>query len=212
MRVLDLAAGWGRTSFELVRRGFAVTAVDLSPDLVVLGRERATQSGLPVSFVQGTARALPDLGRFDAVCAFYDDCLLSFEDEADNRAALRGVAAALRPGGTLLFGTTDCALPLPPVQTRSWREATETIAETITFDTATAVGTSVRVHRHDDGHRECFVRRRRHYRPEEAAALLAQVGLTVTGVWHAYDEGLPYGTRAEGMVIAARAGGAGGVR
>jgi len=98
MRILDLAASWGRTSLALARRGFVVTALDLSPDLVLLGRERAAAAGLPLRFVQGTVRALPDLGQFDAVCAFYDDCLLSFEDEADNVTALAGVAAVLRPG------------------------------------------------------------------------------------------------------------------
>jgi len=204
MRILDLAAGWGRTSLELARRGFDVTAFDLSPDLIALGRERAAAASLALSFVQGSVRLLPDLGSFHAVCAFYDDCLLSGETEAENLAALQAVAAALRPGGRLLRGTTDCPPTLPPVQTATRREGGETIEETITFDAETCLGTSRRVHRHDDGRVERFVRRRRHYRPDETAALLAQAGLRLTGVWCAYDEALPYGAHAEGMVLAAR--------
>lgn len=203
MRILDLAAGWGRTSLELARRGYRVTALDLSPELVQLGRERAAAAGLSLTFIQGTARALPDIGPFDAVCAFYDDCLLSFEAESDNLVALAAVARVLPAGGQLLFGTTDCPPVLPSRYTRQWRECAEIIEETILFDTETRIGTSVRVHRHDDGRVERFVRRRRHYRLEEVAALLARVELRLAGAWCAYDESLPYGARAEGMVVAA---------
>lgn len=203
-RVLDLAAGWGRTSMELLRRGYDVVAFDLSPDLVALGEERAAALGLPLRFVQGSVRCLPDLGRFDAVCAFYDDCLLSGESHAENLKALSRVAAALRPGGGLLFGTTDCARILPSLQRSTRRDGEETIEETIRFDAATCIGTSVRVHRHDDGCVERYVRRRRHYSLEESRSLLAAAGLKLTGAWCAYDSALPYGARPEGMVLAPR--------
>jgi len=203
MRILDLAAGWGRTSLELVRRGYRVTALDLSPELVQIGRERAAAAGLSLVFIQGTVRALPNIGPFDAVCAFYDDCLLSFETEADNLAALAAVARVLPAGGRLLFGTTDCPPVLPPCKTRQWRERAETVVETILFDAKTRIGTSIRCHRHDDGRVERFVRRRHHYQLEEVHALLDRVGLRVTGAWCAYGESLPYGARAEGMVVAA---------
>jgi len=203
MRVLDLAASWGRTSLELARRGYAVTAFDLSPDLLEIGRRRAQREGLSVEFCQGTARRLPDLGRFDAVCAFYDDCLLSFEDEEDNFAALAAVAATLPPGGPLLFGTTDCPPLLPPCQVTVAQDGEEEIEETIRFDAATRTGTSRRVHRFVDGRVECFERRRHHYLPDEAAGLLSRAGLRVTGCWNAYDPALTYGYRPEGMVIAA---------
>lgn len=204
MRVLDLAAGWGRTSLELARRGYRVVAFDLSPELVALGRERAAAAGLPVRFVQGTVRALPALERFDAVCAFYDDALLSFAEEADNLRALRGVASALVPGGGLLFGTTDCPLRLPPCQRTLTRDGYATVEETITFDAVTRVGRSVRVQWDARGGVTRAVRTRRHYRPQEAAALLDRAGLALVGAWCGYDLALPYGSRPEGMVLAAR--------
>lgn len=218
MRVLDLAASWGRTSFPLARRGYEVVAFDLSDDLLAIGRERAAaaastvgdledmgapRGGGPREFRQGTVRLLPDLGLFDAVCAFYDDSLLSFEDEADNLKALRAVARSLRPGGRLLFGTTDCPPELSPRQVNRWREGELLIEETICFDAATGIGESERRHTGPAGAVASYRRRRRHYRPDEAAALLGVAGLTLTGAWCAYDEALPYGARPEGMVLTA---------
>jgi SAM-dependent methyltransferase len=203
MRVLDLATGWGRTAMELARRGYRVTAFDLSPELLAIGRERAAIEGLEVSFACGTARLLPDMGTFDAVCAFYDDCLLSFEDEADNRAALLAVARSLRPGGRLLFGTTDCPLLLPAHQFARRLEGGLEIEETIDFDRVGRVGVSERRHLYADGHSATFRRVRRHRTLNEATTLLADAGMRVCDAWAAYDEALPYGCRPEGMVIAA---------
>jgi 2-polyprenyl-3-methyl-5-hydroxy-6-metoxy-1,4-benzoquinol methylase len=202
-RVLDLACAWGRTTLELARRGFTVTGFDLSSELLAVARVRAAATGLDVPFVQGTVRLLPDLGRFDAVTAFYDDSLLSFADEADNRAALLGVARLLRPGGSLLFGTTDCPLIIAPYQRQKREEAGIRIVEEITFDAATRTGISIRTHHRPDGRVETYRRTRRHYTLDEARALLAAAGLSLCAAWCAYDHALPYGSRAEGMVLLA---------
>jgi cyclopropane fatty-acyl-phospholipid synthase-like methyltransferase len=202
-RVLDLACSWGRTTLELARRGFDVTGFDLSPDLLAVARVRAAAGGHPARGVQGTVRRLPDLGRFDAVTAFYDDSLLSFADEADNLAALRGVARLLRPGGGLLFGTTDCALMIAPYQRHERDESGVRIIEEITFDAATRTGTSDRVHHHPNGQRDSYRRTRRHYTPTEAGALIERAGLALRAAWCAYDHALPHGSRPEGMVLLA---------
>lgn len=206
MRVLDLACGWGRTSIELARRGYEVIALDLSPDLLAIGRARAEAADVAVAFVEGTARSLADLSRFDAVCAFYDDCLVAYAEEADNRAAIARVARALRPGGRLLFGTTDCPPLLPPEQRCVRREDGETIEETIRFDTASRTGTSERLHRLAGGHVERYRRVRRHHSLDEVTVLLAEAKLELVGAWNSYDEALPFGSRPEGMVVAAKLG------
>jgi 2-polyprenyl-3-methyl-5-hydroxy-6-metoxy-1,4-benzoquinol methylase len=203
-RVLDLACGWGRTTLALARQGYQVTGFDLSPELLALARERAAGAGLAIPFVQGTVRVLPDLGEFDAVTAFYDDSVLSFADEADNQAALRGVARLLRPGGAFLFGTTDCPRVVPPYQREERREHGLCIVEEIHFDAGTSTGTSIRTHHDPNGGMGTYRRVRRHYTPVEAASLLVGAGLVLEGAWCAYDDALPYGSRAEGMVLLAR--------
>jgi cyclopropane fatty-acyl-phospholipid synthase-like methyltransferase len=200
-RVFDLACGWGRTTLELARRGFAVTGFDLSAALLPIAREQAGAAGLDIAFHRGTVRCLPDLGRFDAVTAFYDDSVLSFAEEADNLRALRGVARSLRSGGGFLFGTTDCALIIEPYQRQErWQDGVR-IVEQITFDAVARTGTSKREHHYPDGRTQRYRRTRRHYSLDEASALLAGAGLTVREMWCAYDRALPYGSRPEGMVV-----------
>lgn len=201
-RVLDLGCSWGRTTLELARRGYDVSGFDLSPQLLAIARERAAAAGLSIRFFEGTVRDLPALHRFDAICAFYDDSLISFEDEADNLRALHGVARLLRSGGRLLFGTTDCPLLLPSCQRSLRREGNYEIIEVINFDRATMTGVSRMTYRRD-GSAQTHTRTRRHYRPAEVGTLLQGAGLRLLDVWNAYDTDLPYGSRPQGMVIAA---------
>lgn len=202
-RVLDLACAWGRTTLELVRQGFCPTGFDLSPDLLSIGRSLRDRARMDLRFVEGTVRCLPDLGTYDAATAFYDDSVLSFEDEADNLEALTRIARSLVPGGGFLFGTTDCPLLIEPEQRREWREGDQRLVEEIRFDARTRVGVSVRTHHTVDGHTRAYHRVRRHHTVEEAAGLLRRAGLTLRGVWCAYDHTLPYGSRPEGMVLLA---------
>ena len=72
MAVLDVAAGNGNFAVEAARRGARVTAADLTPRMVALGRERVAAEGLAVGWVQADAEALPFGGdRFDVVASVF---------------------------------------------------------------------------------------------------------------------------------------------
>jgi magnesium-protoporphyrin O-methyltransferase len=98
-RLLDAGCGTGALAIEAARRGADVLAVDLSPTLVALARERS-----PRDLGAGTATFLvgdfldPDLGRFDHVVAM--DSLIHYRP-ADVSGMLAGLAS--RTGGSLLF-------------------------------------------------------------------------------------------------------------
>src|SRR2546428_11636607 len=72
MSVLDVAAGNGNFAIAVARRGAKVTATDITPKMVDLGRARTAAGGLTIEWSEADAEKLP-LGheRFDAAsCDF----------------------------------------------------------------------------------------------------------------------------------------------
>jgi demethylmenaquinone methyltransferase/2-methoxy-6-polyprenyl-1,4-benzoquinol methylase len=93
--VLDVATGTGLVAAELLRRGFSVTGLDQSPEMLTAARLRLDSE---VELVEGSAESLPfpDLA-FDHVTFTY---LLRYVD--DPGATLAELARVLRPGGALI--------------------------------------------------------------------------------------------------------------
>lgn len=65
--ILDAGCGTGALAVEAAKRGARVTAIDLSPQLVAVARERLPQ-GLDVTFLSGDMLD-PKLGNFDHIVA-----------------------------------------------------------------------------------------------------------------------------------------------
>jgi len=66
--VLDVACGAGNAAIPAARAGARVTGLDLVPELLEAGRERATAAGVEVDWVEGDAEELPfESGAFDRV-------------------------------------------------------------------------------------------------------------------------------------------------
>jgi demethylmenaquinone methyltransferase/2-methoxy-6-polyprenyl-1,4-benzoquinol methylase len=107
--VLDVATGTGLVADELLRRGFRVTALDQSPDMLDVARGRLAGRA---ELVEASAESLPFAGAsFDHLTFTY---LLRYVDEPG--AVLAELARVVRPGGTMAsleFGVpTGLARPL----------------------------------------------------------------------------------------------------
>jgi demethylmenaquinone methyltransferase/2-methoxy-6-polyprenyl-1,4-benzoquinol methylase len=94
--VLDVAAGTGLVTRELVRRKHCrVVALDQSPEMLAVARERTR--GRDVEIVEGRAEELPfEDAAFDALTFTY---LLRYV--ADPPATLRELVRVVRPGGSI---------------------------------------------------------------------------------------------------------------
>lgn len=100
--ILDLGCGTGGHAIPLARRGYEVTGIDLSPEMVDQAAEKARAHSLDVEFTVGDVRSLR-LGRtFDAVVSMF--AVLSYQlTNEDLAAAFETVAAHLEPGGLFVF-------------------------------------------------------------------------------------------------------------
>jgi SAM-dependent methyltransferase len=112
--VLELGAGTGRVALDLAAHGHEVTALDADAELLAELAARAERGGLAVESVVADARRRPGrASRFALVIAPMQ--FLQIVGGREARAdVLRGVAAALPPGG--LFATAVAALDdaVPP--------------------------------------------------------------------------------------------------
>ena len=101
--ILEVGAATGRYTLGLAKRGYALTAVDLSAVLIEKCRERILDEGLEsqVRFVVADARNLSEVAEkgFDAVLLMGP--LYHLVVEADRKMALKEAFGRLREGGVI---------------------------------------------------------------------------------------------------------------
>jgi len=97
-RVLELAAGTAR-NLPFYPREVEITSIELSPEMLAIGRKRAEELAHPADLQLGDAQALqfPD-ESFDTVT-----CTLGFCTIPDTKLAAAEALRVLRPGGQLLM-------------------------------------------------------------------------------------------------------------
>jgi SAM-dependent methyltransferase len=108
--VLDIGCGTGVLALLLAERGVAVTGVD--PAAASLAVARAKPGAERVRWRHGDATGLPPM-QVD-LATMTGNVAQAIVDPAAWSATLRGIRAALRPGGHLVFETRDPAR-------RAWR-------------------------------------------------------------------------------------------
>lgn len=97
-KIFDLGCGAGETSVYLAKQGAIVTALDISPEMVAVGRRLAEKHGVKVEFLTGVAEKLPfPDDHFDAV--FGNGVL----HHVDLIPALREVKRIMKPGAKAAF-------------------------------------------------------------------------------------------------------------
>jgi demethylmenaquinone methyltransferase / 2-methoxy-6-polyprenyl-1,4-benzoquinol methylase len=106
-RVLDVATGTGLVAAELVKKGFRVTGLDQSPEMLAAARRRF---GSRVELVEASAESLPfDDASFDHLTFTY---LLRYVQ--DPGATLAELARVVRPAGKIV--SLEFGVPGPVVR------------------------------------------------------------------------------------------------
>ena len=110
-QVLDLACGTGDLTKALAQRGWQVTGLDISAEMMEVGKEKCATLDPRPAFVLGSAEAIAfEDSTFDAVTIAFG--LRNFDHRAQ---CLQEIRRVLKPGGTL--AVLEFAVP----KNRLWR-------------------------------------------------------------------------------------------
>ena len=99
--VLDAGCGTGDTALYFAGRGCEVTGIDFIEEAIQRARRKATDQGVPATFLVKDAPTLKDwTERFDNVI---DSGLFHVISDEDRRRYVEGLATVLKSGGKLFL-------------------------------------------------------------------------------------------------------------
>ena len=100
--VLDLGCGTGKMTLELARRGYDMTGIDYSPEMLDIARSIADEEGHDILWLCQDMREFELYGTVDAVVCCLD-CINHLEDENDLDKCFKLVHNYLIPDGIFIF-------------------------------------------------------------------------------------------------------------
>ena len=183
-RLLDVACGTGKSFVPMLRRGYAVTACDLSPAMVDRARARLGEHG---EVRVADMRELPWRDAFD-VATCIDDSINYLLSLAEVVAAMRSIREALVPRGLVVFDVNSLG---------AYRRA---FADEVTFESngttfrwrgegsrfmpsGELVSAATEVLGHDGSVTASAVHVQRHYSIEQLGLAADEAGLSCLGFW-----------------------------
>lgn len=104
----DLACGSGTAAVKLATMGIRTIAVDLSPGMCRLARQKALRAGVSIRVLRADMRSFRLPERVDLITC-EDDAINHVNHKADLAAVAKCAARALRPGGWFYFDVNNRA-------------------------------------------------------------------------------------------------------
>ncbi|WP_270179352.1 class I SAM-dependent DNA methyltransferase [Alkalihalobacillus sp. CinArs1] len=101
-KVLDLGCGTGECSIRLAEKGYDVTAVDLSEQMLSVAHDKAMRNNVNVHLIQQDMRELETNEQYDVITIFCDS--LNYVVEEDGvKSTFQRIYNHLKQDGILLF-------------------------------------------------------------------------------------------------------------
>ncbi|MBI2070093.1 MAG: class I SAM-dependent methyltransferase [Elusimicrobia bacterium] len=120
-KVLDVACGQGRHALLLAQGGCQATGVDISPVYLSEARKQAARLKVKARFLRQDMRRLRFRREFDAAINMFSS-FGYFSKAGDDLNVLRGIYAALKPGGYFLLDTINGPRILRHFVANKWTE------------------------------------------------------------------------------------------
>lgn len=101
-RLLDIACGEGSFAIEMAKKGWEVTGIDQSEEMLRLARHRSSEEHLQVYFLQQDMRCLVMDKPFELATCWFDSLNYLLTNE-DLQKTFQNIADSLQPGGWFIF-------------------------------------------------------------------------------------------------------------
>lgn len=177
--ILDIGCGTGRHSIELAKRGYNVTAIDLSEAQLKRAGEKAAAEGLDIKFLKMDARNLEFNNEFDMAIMICEGAFPLMETDEMNFDILKSASAALKTNGRLIFTTLNGLFPLfhsvKDFLAKNKEEGNSAYGNN-SFDLFTFRDFSTTEFTDDDGNENVLECNERYYIPPEITWLLKTAG------------------------------------
>jgi SAM-dependent methyltransferase len=174
--ILDVGCGTGRHSIELAKRGYAVTGLDLSAEMLAQAEQGAKMAGVKVNWIRSDATRFSLAEKYDAVICLCEGSLgllAQTDDPIDQPLAiLRNISRSLKPQARALLTVLNGAAMI--------RKHTNDDVRKGRFDPLQMVESSAPSPR--EGLPAIPVRERA-FVPTELALMCGLAGLSVIGMW-----------------------------
>ena len=112
LKILDVGCGTGRHSVELAKRGYSVTGIDLSPQMLERAEQKAKEAKVEVKYQVNDARDLPFVNEFDLIIMLCEGGFPLMETDEMNFEILKNIEKGLRENGKVIFTTLNGLFPL----------------------------------------------------------------------------------------------------
>lgn len=186
--ILDIGCGTGRHAIELSKRGYHITGIDLSEAQLKVAKEKASEAGLNIAFLQMNACSMIFCEEFDLAIMICEGAFPLMETDEMNFDILKGAFKALRPNGKFIFTTLNGLFPLVhSVEEFCKADSAEGNATYSgnTFDLMTFRDHNQTTFTDDDGKSYTIDCNERYYIPSEITWLLKSIGFTDVNIYGA---------------------------
>jgi len=174
--ILDVGCGTGRHAIELAKRGYTVTGLDLSAEMLARAAAKAEAENVKAEWVRADATQFAFPEKFDAAICLCEGAfgLLSQTDDPISQplAILHNISLSLKQEGKAVLTVLNAAAMIRKYQNKDVAEGR--------FDPVTLVESSE--YPPQEGLPPIAVRERA-FVPTELRLLLHMAGMSVLGIW-----------------------------
>jgi 2-polyprenyl-3-methyl-5-hydroxy-6-metoxy-1,4-benzoquinol methylase len=142
-KILDAGCGTGSYSIELARRGYIVTGLDVSKELISGARKKLGDLSLPLTFEVADIRKLSSAPTFDGILC--RGVLNDITDDIRRQEVFFSFARALRKGGVLILDVRQWnSTALTKAKEPIFKKSVETDRGKLTFRSVTQLDDQTR--------------------------------------------------------------------